>query len=395
MGHYRALTEDEWVRHREIKDHAFYAEDGPSAYDTPANVPETLAERRGLFVDETLVSVCSLYSFSTRLHNEWRPLGGIGGVATPPQHRSQGFARELLTDVLHELVDQDIPYTALWPVSYPYYRSLGWGIAQLETHYEFPPDALSDRASTATGTFHRLCPTDYHHLTPVYEEMAQCSTLAFKRSPEWWRQRVLADAWTYSWTPAGDDDPAGYLVYTVDETADGRSVLEVDELIYRTETARRQLLGFIHRHAPQVDRVRWTCPQESRLLTTVADPSRIDCTIEPGAMVRISDVQTALDAMHPPTDGTHHQIPLRVTDPLLDMNTDTFVLEADEESVTCHREASSTASAIDISTLSQLYVGTRTVDEVVACGDLDVNTSHSESLAALFPPQRGHVTDFF
>lgn len=359
------------------------------------DVPETLAEHRGLFVDDTLVSVCSLYFFSTRLHDEWRPLGGIWGVATSPQHRSQGFARELLTDVLHELVGRAISYTALWPVSYPYYRSLGWSIAQLETHYEFPPDALSDHSSTATGTFHRLLPTDYHQLTPVYEEMARCATLAFKRSPEWWHQRVLADAWTYSWTPAGADDTAGYLVYTVEETADGQSILEVDEFVYRTETARRQLLQFIHRHAPQVDRVRWTCSQESRLLTTVADPSRIDCTIEPGAMVRMSDVQTALEAVPPPSDGTEHRIPHRVTDPLLDVNTDTFVLEADEASVTCHREASSAASAINITTLSQLYVGARTVDEVVAGGDLDVNGSHRESLAALFPPQRVHVTDFF
>lgn len=107
----------------------------------------------------------------------------------------------------------------------------------------------------------------------------------------------------------------------------------------------------------------------------------------------IGDVQIMLGTMTTPRDDTLNQTHLQITYPLIDSNEDIFVVTADERTVTCRRSSSRAAIDIDINTLSQLFIGSRTVDEVVACGDLDANAAHTESLAAIFPPQHVYVTD--
>lgn len=396
MGNYRSLTEDEWIRHQEIKDQAFSTDEGPPTYNAPTEMAESTAERRGYFVDQELVSVCSLYSFSARLHNAWRPLGGIGGVATPPQHRSEGYARELLAGVLSEFADQEVPYSALWPVSFPYYRSYGWELAHLQTQYEFAPEVLQGLAKGSTGTFSRVSPTEYDQLAPIYEDAAEKWTLAFKRSPEWWQQQVLDDRWTYCWTPPDAENPEGYLVYTVETETENEMILEIEELIYQTRTARQQLLQFVYRHAPQIDRIRWTCPHESRLLTTVATPDQVDCSIIPGAMFRIVDVETALQELVHRKTQIERQVTLRVTDPLVDTNTADFTINTSKETMTCHRGSSSSdAIAVDIGTLSQLLIGATTVTEAVANENLRSETPQKEALEALLPSNQVYMADHF
>lgn len=396
MSHYRTLTKDDWIRHREIKDHAFYADEGIPTYGSPGDVPDTIAERRGLFVDGELVSVCSLYPFETRLHGEWQALGGIGGVATPPQHRSKGYARELLTGALTELAERGMAYSALWPVSYPYYRTLGWELAHLETNYEFPPEALQGIATTSKGSFDRIHPSEYDRIASVYKEIADDLTLAFDRSPDWWQQRVLAGAWTYCWTPSNGDSPDGYVVYTVETTSDERTVIEIDELIHRTETARQQLLQFIYKHASQADHILWTCAQESRLLSTVTDPDQIDCSIDPGAMIRIVNVEAALKTLTPPSNDATCQLTIQVADPLIDSNNDVFVLSVGEAAVTGQRSSSTDPDVeINIETLSQLFIGTITVDDFLADSETTLEKSQKEALAAVVPSQPVYVTDFF
>jgi len=393
MAPFRPITDDERARHQTIKDHV-WGEGGVPDYDADA-VPDALGERWAYVEDDQFRSICTLMEIDVRLADEWRPVGGIRGFVTPPEHRGQGYGRRLLRAALDEFADRDLAYTLLWPASIAYYRRHGWGLVDTSTEYAFPPDALVDPG--VAGTFERVGVDDFDRLDAVWTDYASQYELAVRRSPEWWRERVLADRWVYCFTPDGGDEPDGYVVSTLDR--DGK-VMQIEELIYRTETARRQLLAFVGRHVPQADRVEWTCPEERRLLFEAADPDAVDLSTVPGASGRIVDVIEAIKAL-PPDRAPTDPVTVAVSDPLRSANDGVFRVDT---ALTCTRvetgdadigEAVDPDLTVDVAVLSQLYVGSVSIRTAADRERLDATDDAVAALSSTFGTRDVSVTDFF
>ena len=113
MATYRPVAATDRDRFEEILQHAFAIEQGPSR-DKQADVgdsapeywndsdewPPTLSEPRGIFEGDRLVSVCKLYDLDAYLHDDFVTVGGLGGVATPPEHRREGHVCTLAAGAL-------------------------------------------------------------------------------------------------------------------------------------------------------------------------------------------------------------------------------------------------------------------------------------------------------
>jgi len=411
MPTYRPVTAEDRARFEEITGHAFAIEEGPDYGDgTNGEWPPALSEPRGVFDGDRLLSVCKLYHFDAVLHGGYETVGGLGAVATPPEHRREGHVRTLATGALAEYREAGVTVVALWPFATAFYRHLGWGVANKYTRYELPPDQLA-WARGGDGEVQQLSPDDWERLRPVEHAFGEGTHLSLRRSERWWRERTLG-----GWP---DDDPPyiygyerggelrGFVSYTVDAGDDGRR-LDVGLLADADEAAYHGLLGFLSEHDSQADRIRLRRAAETTLLDRVPDPGRVECTVESGPMVRLTDVAGALE-QYPWPDGLDARFTLSVSDPLLSHNDGRFSVVVDGGTATVERAAAADSAgeeeaagdtaadaSVDVATLSQLYVGSYDASTAEDLGELAVTSeSLGGALATAFDGNPVCLREFF
>lgn len=427
MVEFRPVESDQAEDYWAILQHAFEIEDGPAhgddAGDDPPDVgqdewPPELYDPRGLFVDGGLVSVCKLYYLDAYLEDGFTTVGGLGGVATPPEHRRQGYVRRLLVEALREYRDAGVDVVTLWPFSVPFYRQFGWGIANKYTTYELPPDQLRFARGTA-GTVRRLDPDDWERLRSVEVAFGSGTALSMRRSERWWRDRTLSswsgrgEPYVYGYERGGE--LRGYLLYTVGRSDGGERTLRVTDLAHVDDDAYRGLLAFLADHDSQVATIRLPRAAETELLDRVHDPGEIDCTVQVGPMARLVDVADALSGDGWP-DGIDARFTLAVEDSLLDRNDRRFVVQigdgtgtvdpapadpgADAENADHAGGNGADVDAIDVSidvaTLSRLSLGSVDVPGAERAGTCTIRDPDvREALTAAFPPREVCLREFF
>jgi predicted acetyltransferase len=392
MAEFRPVPDSDRNQYRKILRYAFSPERGPVTDQPETDWPPTLFEQRGLYEGEELVSTCKLYYFDARLRGEFREIGGLGAVATAPEHREQGYSRQLCRSAIDEYHDSGVGFVALWPFSTAFYRNLGWEIAHKRKRFEFPPEALPDY--DVSGQMRPLDAADWERLRPVETADSEGFGLAMRRSEQWWYDRTLS-AWTggtdpYIYGYERDGTLEGYLVYSVDDD----ETLSVDDMAASDEEAHRAVLNFLGGHGAQIETIVLKRPPEYNLLDRVARPKQIDCRLTPGAMVRLTAV-SALEALAWPE--TDLDCTIDVDDPLVERNDGQFRLSVVNGNATITAEAAGDPDlAVDIGTLTQLAVGTHGVETASRLGGLDIESeSLREPLDTLFERESVYLQEFF
>jgi len=384
---YRPIGPDDGEEYRRFTRYAFGAERGPLA--DPAPFETDLFDLRGLY-DDGLVSGCKRYHFEARVRDDVATVGGLGALATPPEHRRQGYARDLCRAVCREYADEGVALVTLWPFSTSFYRGLGWATANDLHEYALPPSALP--AHEPRGQFRRLSAEDWARLRPAERATAEGVTLAMRRSERWWRERTLAD-WPGDTAPfvygyERDGSVAGYLAYTVDDADDdSERTLSVSALGHVDEAARRSLLEFLRRHGAQIDRVELRLSTDDRLLDRLSTPDAATCERVPGPMARLTSLAplAALD--------WETRVTLAVADDLLPENDTTVRVSPDG----LERDVEATPDAsVDVGTLTQLYLGRYDPQTAERVAGLSVHEEAArDPLAAAFPERPVCLREFF
>ena len=392
MSELRPVPATDREARQRILQYAFAPETGPVTPDPDSDWPPSLFDQRGLYDDDSLRAVCKLYYLDTTVRNEAATVGGLGAVATPPEHRGRGYAADLCRHALHEYREADVGFVTLWPFSTPFYRRLGWGTANTYRRFDLPPSALP--AHSTAGQLVPLDADDWERLRRVETGTA----LSLRRSEAWWRERTLAD-WDgdgvpYCYGYERDGDLRGYLVYTVADDAD--RTLSVSNFAAVDEEARRALFAFLGTHGAQIERVTLQLPPDADLLHRVDDPGAVDCTVESGPMVRLTDVGHLERLDWPDSDLA---CTLAISDPLLDRNDDLFELSVSGGTATVDPLSSSDSTVdvtVDIATLSQLAVGTHGVDAAKRLAGLEIrDESVRDPLEDVFQPESVYLGEFF
>ncbi|MFY4813022.1 GNAT family N-acetyltransferase [Haloarcula sp. AONF1] len=396
MSEFRPVPATDREACQRILQYAFTPSKGPVMPDSDGDWPPSLFDQRGLYDDDTLRAVCKLYFLDTTVRGAATTVGGLGAVATPPEHRGQGSAADLCRHALCEYREADVGFVALWPFSTPFYNRLGWGTANTYRRFDLPPSALPDYDTA--GQLVRLDADDWERLRQVESAAAAGMALSLRRSEAWWRERTLAD-WDgggvpYCYGYERDGDLRGYLVYTVADDAD--HTLSVSNFAAVDKEARRALFGFLGNHGAQIERVTLQLPPDTDLLHRVDDPGAVDCTVETGPMVRLTDV-SHLERLDWP--GGDLDCTLSISDPLLDRNDGLFRLSVSGGTATVDQLPSADSAAdvaVDIATLSQLAVGTHGVAAAERLADLEIHDeSAREPLADVFEPESVYLGEFF
>lgn len=397
MTEFRPLPETDRPQFRSMLRYAFTPESGPTDdEDTEDDEEPTLFDRYGLYDGNDLVSGCKLYAPEARVRDEITTIGGLGAVATRPEFRGQGYGKQLCQRMLAEYREREIGLVALWPFSTPFYRRMGWGTANDVTRYELPPRALP--TVETVGQMRRIDGEDWQALVRVEQGANRDVSLSLRRSEAWWRERTLSN-WngngeSYCYGYERDGDLQGYLVYTVAD--DDSGTLSVSGFDAADEEAYRALLDFLAGHGAQIERIVVERALGTDLLARVDDPAAVDCHVESGPMVRLTDV-TALEAVEWPAGEV--ECTLSVSDPLVADNNGGVRLSVADGRATVEpiaESADAVNATVGIGTLSQLAVGTYGIDDAERFGDLRIaDESVRDPLATVFRPRTVGLREFF
>ncbi|MEF8826241.1 MAG: GNAT family N-acetyltransferase [Halapricum sp.] len=386
----RHVPESDLDRYRRLIEYAFSPEDGPGLDEEP---PDRIAARYGLYENDQLLTTGALYGLDARLRSDWTTVGGIAAVSSPPEHRGSGNVRRLLRGLLSESRERGYGLTALWPFEHDFYRQFGWAIANRYTTYELSPEQLATAGTTSRGTYERVGPDDWERLEAAQRAHGEGRTLSLRRSEDWWRQRTFDDGddqpWAYAWL--ADSEVRGYVVYTFEAGADGQ-ILRVRDFSAADRAARRHLLGLLGTHDSQAETVELTLAEEADLLDAVSNPEDVACSTHAGPMIRVSDVELALEQCPYPEDASG-RVAVDVSDPM-GVDDGRFELAVEDGVGVCEATTSDPDAKVDVGTLSQLVVGYRDISVIRGQG-LDCDDAIADRLRALFPPETVCLREFF
>lgn len=352
--------------------HTFDSEDGQSTVSP-------LGERRGLFEGEDLLAVCKHHPFAAHVGADRLSIGGVAALAVPPEHRRRGNARRLLVASLAEYRDREFALAVLWPFEHAFYAQFGWATATRYVTLETTPEALAFARDEREGSFVRLDPGAHDRLDSVIAAHDAQFDVVIDRTEDWWRERVF-DTWNgepyvYGWER--DGDLRAYVAYHIEES-DGGTNLQTVESAWADWEARLAVLSFLADQDAQVDSVRMHEP-DAGLLEVAPSPEAIDATVHTGPMVRLVDVPDALRRRSYP-EGASGTVVIGVDDPLLDRNDACFRLTFDEGEARVDVVEGTPDLTLGVGALSQLYVGYRSVDNVVRTRDATVQNDPGRTL---------------
>lgn len=418
---FRPIPPDRVDEYERITQYAFRPEAGvpgetdPNADDSAEADDEgesdaTLGERFAVFAGPgaELCSVCKHYDFTARLRGEWVPMAGLAAVATPPEHRREGYVRRLIAGSLDRWRGKH-PIAALWPFSRPYYRQFGWATATTFSEVTLPTEELgfarerlAARDDPDEWAVRRVTADDWAGLRDAHEAHAANRGLTIRRDAEWMGMRrfqTIGDATAHAYACERDGTVRGYVAFTFEKRGTGLDErrLTVTDMAYADHETHLRLLALVADHDSQAAETVYYAGDTS-LLDLLPDPSDADCEVHAGPMVRVVDVAHALETV-PYPDGVTADLTLAVSDDTAAWNDRTFRLRVEDGTGTCTRADDTAAeadAAVGIGTLSQLVTGYHSVAEARRLGDLSVREEGvADRLAALFPSQTVFLRTFF
>jgi len=390
MPDFRPVSDDDVGAFRSMVSYAFTPTRGPTDPDEvdeddfPA--PWQVGRRYGLYDDgDALLTVCKHVDFDVHVRGDTHAMHGLSAVASPPEHRRQGYVGEMLRESLAASRDDGVYLSALWPFKRSFYGQYGWATCNRMVRHELPPERLAFARDATDGEFVRLSEDDWERMDAVHDADGADLDLTVDRTEEWWQKRILSgwedDPFVYGWERDGDLD--AYLTYTV-ESSEDTGTLQVRDWACADHDALLAVLAFLADHDSQVDEVAFWTGEDADVLDVL--PGLEDATAELalGPMVRLVDVPPALEALSYPAAAAADLV-LDVTDPLADWNDDTYRLTVEDGRATADRTDADADAELGVGALSQLAVGYRSADELATVGELDADDEALDALASLFP----------
>lgn len=395
MPTFRPVPDGDRTRLEEILRYAFNPQQGPISEDSEEEWPPTLFDQHGLYAEGNLVSTCKLYFLDACVRGDVQQIGGLGAVATPPEHRRQGYVRDLCRNALAAFEESGAGLVTLWPFETSFYANLGWATANKITEYRCPPHVLPRH--DAEGRMRRLDADDWERLQSVERAHGEGVSLSLRRSEQWWRERTLT-SWTggpepYIYGYERDGEIAGLLTYSVAD--DETETLSVATFMSADEESDRAILSFLGTHGAQVERIQFTRREESDLLDRVREPEQVDCELHAGPMVRLTSVGALEEYSWPAGD---FRCSLTVDDPLENDESvfELTISEGDATVTEAGTDPADTDIALGIGPLSQLVVGTHSVETLTRLGKMAIRDEQAaEELASVFNSQAVALGEFF
>jgi predicted acetyltransferase len=393
--HYRLAAPDDIADAARLAAHSFPApERTPDWWEARLREPVYGGGPDTLFIgcdDRRMAAACQIHPLRQWIAGEAMPMTGVGTVAIAPTHRRQGRAGELVGEALRVGRERGDIVSALFPFRIAFYQRLGYGLAGEALQYLVPPATLPDSAER-----HRVELLDTDELRDealaLYNRWAAAQTGQLYRTPAMWLQTTAEAGRALFGYRSHRGELEGYalVIYRIDTQP---RFLEVDELVWTSEPARRGLYAWLGSLGDQWQQILLRSLPSHRLGDWLSEPrlphgaapswrlSSPSATLMTGSMFRLLDVRAAFEGRRIEEAPTI-AVAVEVVDPLFQENCGSWRIALDAgRSIVERTGALDLSLRMDISTLSRIFVGALSPTQALRAGLLECD--HTALLSVL------------
>lgn len=322
-------------------------------------------------------------------------MGGISSVATWPEYRRKGYAKELLHHVLIQMRKKGQTISFLHPFSVPFYRKFGWEVVFTNKKYELPLDCVRKKWN-GKGYVERVG-KEIPLLQSIYSAFAKGYTGMLVRDEKWWEQRVFQKKWEVVVAKNTAQEAEGYIIYKV-----AGNELTIKEIVCKTNNGRKLLLEFIGNHDSMAEKVHVTVPENDPIPLLIDEP-RFTQIIKPYFMARIVDVWQFLKRYPYEKWGCEQSasVILHVEDSFLPENNGLFQLKRTGEGVSVDVVKDVTKAEekliihCSIQWLTAMFLGYKRPKELAQLSFIQGEMSTIDHLEQFIAKQQPFFADFF
>ncbi len=305
-------------------------------------------------------------------------MGGVAAVMVHPAYRRRRYAGDLMHTALRDMTDRGFNLSLLSPFSHAFYRSFGYELATEAVEYTLKPTDLPTDPEQSNLRAYRE--EDLPAMMALLEAESRGHQLCALRSEAHWRKTLGRKEFEAAVHEA-EGEVRGYLIYKMSEYREGREPgrrLEVQELVAATPEARRGLVSFLAALDPDAFDVRYWTSREDPLHPYLQN-SYVDAKVEPDQMLRLTDVEGALDHLN----RKGGPLVLEVADDVIPENTGGYTVGDGE--VVRGAEAENRVT-LDVRQLAQLYAGYLPARQLARHGLVEASSHGAlDLLEELFP----------
>jgi len=355
-----------------------------------------LSRTRALFVDGQMESVLEIIPFQVWFNDRKIPMGGISGVASPPESRRKGYVRKLMEYSLNDMKEKGFPISTLYPFSFDFYRKFGWEHASDWRVYSFDPKDLG-KMPDPKGEMLQFSEKELDSVNQAYNEFSKTKTCSILRAKKHWLERVMTsyerEMYSYLWSDYRGK-VQGYIIYEIIDHGDFKRTVKVRELVVLNHEARCAILSFLRNHDSQAQKIEFRAPLDDPSLSYFVNP-RIDIKIVPSFMARIVDLIKALESKSYSKELRDEAV-FELVDTKASWNNGIFSLTVEEGKGRAKITNKEPDFSCDIKTFSQIYCGYIDLIQAATLGKLEIkNTNKLDKINNLFPQAIPYLNDFF
>lgn len=330
------------------------------------------------FDGDTMVGVSASFTFDVSLPGGTAtPMGGLTVVAVKPTHRRRGILNGMIQAHFEDCAARGEVLSGLWASESSIYGRYGYGVAA--PVHDITINGPAAGVPPAPDPVRLITVDEAREVFPgVYESVFEARPGQTSRSELWWEEREFRDpahwrrgasgrrylAAFRNGRPVGyatyrqkgkweDSMPAGEVVVTELLGVDGDARLSLWSLLCSID-----LFPTIEAHNQ---------PPDLELPWQVANPRAIQRKELDGMYVRLLDVPGALEARR---YATTDRITLEVVD-ARGIAGGTYELEGAPDGASCSPATLAADVALDVATLSALYLGADLADALARAGRIE------------------------
>jgi predicted acetyltransferase len=339
------------------------------------------------------------WPYDMRVRGQFVRMAGVAAVATWPEYRNQGIVRHLLGHLQERMREDKRPVSVLAPFKWSFYRDLGWEQTFDTLRLRFEPEKV--KQARTPGFQSRQATVDEWQ---TFEEVHMAASERYNgpvcRSRDYWKRRMFEGPVGNNqvWLVEKGGEPRGFVVGRINDAPTGADpeLYRVLQAVWLDGEAQRAVFNHLGSLRDQIKQVLLFLPPDSDWSHCFKE-FKFESKLEPKMMTKVVDLKPALEALSFDSSLSGSLAIEMTPDQGAPWNDGGWQCKWASGKLSANRIQTADAHAVTLTpqVLAQLYIGYRTVGDMIAAGQLVAGKEQADLLSSAFPKYPAYLDDWF
>lgn len=343
----------------------------------------------GYYEDGKLASTYVIIDYNMYVRGTIMKMGGIAAVATKPTQRKKGHVSALLSESLKLMRENKQYISVLYPFKFSFYRRYGYvNCADFRWVISTPQNILLPKNFQPLEVKEISHDESYDLIHPIRKRIGQkYNFVVFDTAKNWKFHNLNKKSKIYIISDNGEN--VGYFIFKRDKNTGRWDIrLTFRDVVVDSMQARLTVFDFIKKHTDQCKDFRMNFignEQATDYFDNLWDGDDYHNHESGGPMFRVIDVEKAIESLEY-NEQLNATFSIKVEDEYATWNNDVMNIAITKGKAKVSRVKEQEADLqADIKAFTQLFVGYRSLDELIDANKISINEASRDIIRTIFP----------